>query len=178
MHNVLKTCFVVLGLLIFAGGCEETPLQQEADRVRNETQNQADAVRETGQQKAAEIRQQADRTNRAAESRADQIEEQTERRADAIEEQGERTADEIEAADTYWRANYSSRPYIETGAPYTTYRDAYLFGYKQRARYPNRTFDSVRSELEREWNRTRTDSQLTWEQAEPAIREAWDWQPR
>lgn len=169
-----KFNLLVSGLILFAVGCQETPLERKADQVRDQSQQQADNVRESTQEQADAIRENAKRHSENNEARADQVEEKGERTADAIEEQGERVADDIEAIDDYWRDHYSSRPYIKSNSPYSTYRDAYLFGYQAKTKHAGKTFEQVEADLKREWEQNRTDFQMTWEEAKEAVRDAWE----
>src|SRR5439155_17329763 len=45
--------------------------------------------------------------------------------------------------DTYWRENYSKRPYVTAGTAYDTYRPAYRYGWESYGRYRGRKFDEV-----------------------------------
>lgn len=75
--------------------------------------------------------------------------------------------------DTYWRDNYSSRPYVTAGSSYDEYAPAYRYGADAYTRYPNRSFDEVESELGRDWGTARGKSSLEWEHAKHASRDAW-----
>lgn len=77
------------------------------------------------------------------------------------------------AEDTYWRDNYSSRPYIASGANYDDYQPAYRYGMDAHSKYPNRSFDEVEPELSRDWGSARGRSSLEWENAKHASRDAW-----
>lgn len=78
-----------------------------------------------------------------------------------------------EAEDTYWRENYSSRPYANTGASYDEYRPAYRYGAESYTRYPDRSFEDVEPDLSRDWSTARGTSSLEWEHARHASRDAW-----
>ncbi len=75
--------------------------------------------------------------------------------------------------DTYWRDNYSSRPYITSGSSYDDYAPAYRYGVDAYNRYPDRSFDEVEPELSRDWGTARGRSSLEWERAKHASRDAW-----
>jgi len=75
--------------------------------------------------------------------------------------------------DTYWRANYANRPYVTTGSTYDDYGPAYSYGVDAYSRYPGRSFDEVESDLSRDWSTTRGRSNLEWEHAKHASRDAW-----
>jgi hypothetical protein len=77
------------------------------------------------------------------------------------------------AEDAFWRDNYSSRPYIRSGASYDDYSPAYRYGVDAYSRNPGRSFDEVESDLGRDWNNTRGTSSLEWEHAKHATRDAW-----
>lgn len=75
--------------------------------------------------------------------------------------------------DAYWRANYLVRSYVDTGVLYAEYQPAYRYGWEAAARHPDKTFDQVRPDLERGWERYRGESRLPWSTAESAVRDAW-----
>lgn len=77
------------------------------------------------------------------------------------------------AEDTYWRENYTSRPYARPGATYDDYQPAYRYGMDSYTRYPNRSFDDVEPELSRDWGTARGHSPLDWDNAKHASRDAW-----
>jgi hypothetical protein len=75
--------------------------------------------------------------------------------------------------DTYWRDNYSSRPYVNSGTTYDEYSPAYRYGADAYNKYPNRSFDDIEPELGRDWGTARGKSSLEWEHAKHASRDAW-----
>lgn len=78
-----------------------------------------------------------------------------------------------EVEDRYWRENYSSRPYVSSGATYDDYGPAYRHGVDAHARYPDRHFDEIESDLGRDWQTARGTSSLDWDRARHASRDAW-----
>jgi hypothetical protein len=74
--------------------------------------------------------------------------------------------------DEYWRRTYATRPYVSSGADYDAYKPAYQYGWESYARYQNRRFDEVESDLRRDWE-GRRDSRMTWDNARDAVRDAW-----
>ena len=76
------------------------------------------------------------------------------------------------AEDTYWRDNFSNRPY-GVGAQYDDYQPAYRYGLDSYSKYPNRSFEDVEPELSRDWGSARGKSSLEWEKAKHASRDAW-----
>ena len=87
---------------------------------------------------------------------------------------GKGVADAVDpvAEDAYWRDNYAQRPYAG-GSAYDEYRPAYGYGVDAYKRHPNRTFDEVEPELGRGWNGKRGGSNLEWDRAKHATRDAW-----
>lgn len=78
------------------------------------------------------------------------------------------------AEDKYWRDNYATRPYAQKDLDYDHYSPAYRTGVESYSRNPDRSFDEVEPELQRDWSRARGSSSLEWEHARPAARDAWE----
>lgn len=74
--------------------------------------------------------------------------------------------------EAYWRENYATRPYA-SGATYDEYAPAYRYGWESRGRYAGKRYEDVEPELERGWEDAKGNSQLTWERAKHATRDAW-----
>ena len=89
---------------------------------------------------------------------------------------GKAVAESIDptAEDAYWRENYKSRSYIEPDTEYDVYRPAYQHGWEARSRNPDRSFDDLESDLERDWETSRGESNLEWNRARLASRDAFD----
>lgn len=85
---------------------------------------------------------------------------------------GKAKADPV-VEDSYWRDNYSTRPYVETGANYDDYSPAYRQGVDAHTRYPDRHFDDIESDLGRDWSSSRGTSSLDWDKARHASRDGW-----
>jgi hypothetical protein len=75
---------------------------------------------------------------------------------------------------TYWRENYTSRPYYEKGHSFDEYEPAYRYGWETRSKYADRSFDEVETDLGRDWDRVRGHSKMHWDKAKHATRDAWD----
>jgi hypothetical protein len=76
--------------------------------------------------------------------------------------------------DTYWRDNYSGRPYIRKGESYATYRAAYEYGWQARMMHGDRQWEDVEPDLARGWPQSRGNSKLDWSDARHAAKDAWD----
>lgn len=89
---------------------------------------------------------------------------------------GKRAAEAIDptAEQTYWRDNYTSRPYYETGRTYEDYEPAYRTGYENYPNYQGRAYHEVEPELQRDYERRHGGTGLAWEKAKHATRDAWD----
>lgn len=77
------------------------------------------------------------------------------------------------AEDTYWRDNYSTRPYVTPGSTYDDYGPAYKHGVDAYSRYPDRKYEDIEADLSRDWGTSRGNSSLEWEHAKHASRDAW-----
>jgi len=76
--------------------------------------------------------------------------------------------------DAYWRDNYAARPYVTKGASYDDYGPAYRYGVDQYSHFDGAAFDTVDSDLARDWDDARSDSSLSWDQARYAARDSWE----
>ena len=77
--------------------------------------------------------------------------------------------------DDYWREQHGDREYVLTDMDFDSdYLPAYRYGVAVSGRYADRGFDEVSAEAGKGWKRAASGSQLTWEQAMPAVRDAFD----
>lgn len=73
----------------------------------------------------------------------------------------------------YWRDHFANRPDVDDGAIFDDYAPAYVFGIHASAKFPDRGFEEVESDLALEWPTVRGDSNLEWEHARDATRDSW-----
>jgi hypothetical protein len=77
--------------------------------------------------------------------------------------------------DSYWRANYRTRPYASVSEyDYDYFRPGYRYGYDAAGRYQDRSWSDVEPELARGWDRYEDRGESTWDQMKDAVRDAWD----
>lgn len=77
--------------------------------------------------------------------------------------------------EAYWREEHPNRDYITPDDPYEDYLPAYRFGWESYSRYPERTFEELEPDLEREWMTYRGErTDLEWERTKHATRDAWN----
>ena len=74
----------------------------------------------------------------------------------------------------YWRNNFNTRPYAKDGARFDDYGPAYDYGVRSYSKYPGRSFDDVESDLSQGWSNARGNSNLVWDKARGATRDAWE----
>lgn len=76
----------------------------------------------------------------------------------------------------YWRTEYQNRPYANSQYTYDNdYAPAYAYGNTVRSEYAGRTWDdSLENDIRSGWEKAKDKSQLTWEQAKAAVRDAFD----
>ena len=75
--------------------------------------------------------------------------------------------------DTHWGHAFHGERYFRPGLDYEDYAPAYCVGYTGYAQYGG-DFDDAERSLCANWVRIKGDSRLSWEEALPAIRAAWD----
>lgn len=76
--------------------------------------------------------------------------------------------------ETYWRANWSNRPYASADRTFGYYEPGYRYGYESANRYRGRKYEDVEGELQAGWNRYEHRGESTWENVKHAVRDAWD----
>jgi hypothetical protein len=78
--------------------------------------------------------------------------------------------------ETYWRSNYSNRPYAKSNPDFEYWRPAYRYGYESATRYPGRRWEEVESNLRTGWDtyEHRGAIRSTWEDIKAAVRDGWD----
>lgn len=77
------------------------------------------------------------------------------------------------AEEGYWRENYSSRPYVRSGARFDDYGPAYRYGVESYRQSNGHSFDEIEPDLKRDWSHARGTSNLSWDKAKDATRDAW-----
>jgi hypothetical protein len=71
----------------------------------------------------------------------------------------------------YWRDNYASRDYVDPARRFEDYAPAYEYGVR---RYrADQSFDALEPDLAGEWDTARGNSDLEWNDARPAVQDAW-----
>lgn len=73
--------------------------------------------------------------------------------------------------DAFWRSSFTKRPYVDAQLGYDHYRPAYRFGWEAEAEAEGAEFEDVEEQLQERWENEPSD--LGWEEARPAIRDAW-----
>ncbi|MGH9458209.1 MAG: hypothetical protein ACRD2J_11290 [Thermoanaerobaculia bacterium] len=78
--------------------------------------------------------------------------------------------------EAHWRSEYPHRPYARPEVPYDRYQPAYRFGWEKAVlpTFTGRSFEDIEPELEHHWHTTRGEGGLAWNEARPAVRDAWD----
>lgn len=77
----------------------------------------------------------------------------------------------------WWKANYSSRPYITEGKNFDTYEPAYRYGIDTAIANKNnvdRDFNTLEPNLRNNWNIARGKSSMEWDEAKYATRDAFE----
>lgn len=76
--------------------------------------------------------------------------------------------------DLYWRDAYPTRPYATPAREYRVYQPAYRYGWEARALHAGRKWDDVEKDLDAGWTARKGTDGLGWNDARPAVRDAWD----
>lgn len=74
----------------------------------------------------------------------------------------------------YWKENFHSRDYIRPKHDFSDYEPAYRYGWECRAAYGDKDWEEIQDELAAGWFHFRSDCSLTWDEAAPAAKDAYD----
>ncbi len=74
----------------------------------------------------------------------------------------------------YWKDEHVRQPYYVEGYTYDDYGPAYDIGLRDVHKHQGRPYDEVQETLAADWDAYRGKSRLTWPEASPAARAAWD----
>lgn len=76
--------------------------------------------------------------------------------------------------EAWWREHFAERPYVHAGSRYDDYASAYRFGIRHYAQTDHpRSWEQVCNELRHYWAQERGGSRMSWDDAMPAVRDAW-----
>jgi hypothetical protein len=80
-----------------------------------------------------------------------------------------------DAQNQYWRSNYSKRPYYNSSMDYSNYEPAYRYGTELYNQNSGRSYNELNQEqLRNGWNQARGSSNMSWEDAQAATRDAYN----
>jgi len=78
------------------------------------------------------------------------------------------------AEDLFWRDNFKTRPYVLPESDYDVYQPAYRYGVASYVNFPDSDFDVLEPGLRKDWYASRGDSELEWDDAKHATRDAYE----
>ena len=73
----------------------------------------------------------------------------------------------------HFKNTYRDTAYYSSGRDWNDYEPAYKYGYDTYGQYRGQRFEDVESDLERNWDATRANSRLAWNEARGAVRDGW-----
>lgn len=78
--------------------------------------------------------------------------------------------------ESYWRDNFSSRPYASADRGFEHYQPGYRYGYESAHRAGGRSWDESENDLRSGWDRYehRGNNRSTWEEIKHTVKDAWD----
>lgn len=75
---------------------------------------------------------------------------------------------------SWWRQNFSERPYVTADRRFEDYEPGYRFAYQSLSRYRGKNWNDVESNLSQDWNRFEGRGTSTWDNMKHAVHDAWD----
>jgi hypothetical protein len=78
--------------------------------------------------------------------------------------------------ESYWRNNYSNRPYVGSKKDFNYWGPAYRYGYDSAQRFQGHRWDEVEHDLRSDWDsyEHRGTLRATWEEIKDAVRDSWN----
>jgi uncharacterized protein YcfJ len=73
----------------------------------------------------------------------------------------------------HFRNRYQTSDYYTAGREWNDYEPAYKYGYETYGQYRGQRFEDVENQLERNWETTKANSRLAWNEAKGAVRDGW-----
>lgn len=73
----------------------------------------------------------------------------------------------------WWEEHYSTRPYVKKGEDFAAYEPAYRSGLELARLHKGKKFEELAPSIENNWNLSRGDSQMEWNDARPAVEDAF-----
>lgn len=73
----------------------------------------------------------------------------------------------------WWEQNHATRPYVKAGHDYKTFEPAYRTGLEAARDNNGADFNDLAPSIKNNWNIARGGSKLEWEEARPAIEDAF-----
>src|SRR4051812_39998018 len=76
--------------------------------------------------------------------------------------------------ESYWRNNWSTRPYVSADRGFEYYRPGYRYGFEAANRYRGRQWDEIEGDLRTNWDAYTHRGHSTWEHVKEAVRDGWN----
>ncbi|MEO7965690.1 MAG: hypothetical protein ABIT38_17405 [Gemmatimonadaceae bacterium] len=78
--------------------------------------------------------------------------------------------------ESYWRNNWSSRPYAAADRTFDNYRPGYRYGYESANQMKGRSWSDAENDLRSGWDTYahRGEGRSTWEQIKHSVKDAWE----
>ena len=73
----------------------------------------------------------------------------------------------------HFQRTYESSNYYVADRDWNDYEPAYKYGYDTYGQYRGQRFEDVEGDLERNWEATKANSRLAWNDAKGAVRDGW-----
>jgi uncharacterized protein YcfJ len=73
----------------------------------------------------------------------------------------------------HFESTYRDTPYYTAGREWNDYKPAYQYGYDTYGQYRGQRFEDVEPQLARDWDATKANSRLGWNEAKGAVRDGW-----
>lgn len=79
-----------------------------------------------------------------------------------------------EQEQTYWRENWSTRPYVSADRDFEFYSPGYRYGFESAHRNRDKQWADAEGELRSGWDKYEHRGEGTWEHIKEAVRDGWN----
>ena len=79
-----------------------------------------------------------------------------------------------ESERSYWRENWSARPYASADRGFEFYSSGYRYGFESAHKHRDKQWADAESEIRKGWDKYEHRGEVAWEHIKDAVRDGWN----
>jgi hypothetical protein len=79
-----------------------------------------------------------------------------------------------ESEKSYWRENWSTRPYVSADRGFEFYSSGYRYGFESAHKHGAKQWADAEGELRSGWDKYEHRGEVAWEHIKEAVRDGWN----